>query len=69
MNRVPQRATSSNGASYPGAETSPLAAMFIEMLLTFGLASVVLGTASGAESVGVFAALGVGGYVTAVQRI
>jgi aquaporin Z len=43
--------------------------MFIETLLTFGLASVVLGTASGAESVGVFAALGVGGYVASVQRI
>ena len=69
MSRVPPRATSSNGGSYPGTETSPLAAMFIEMLLTFGLASVVLGTASGAQSVGVFAALGVGGYVTAVQRI
>jgi aquaporin Z len=57
--------SSSNGGSYPGAETSPLAAMFVEMLLTFGLASVVLGTASGAQSVGMFAALGVGGYIAA----
>jgi aquaporin Z len=57
--------SSSNGGSYPGSETSPLAAMFVEMLLTFGLASVVLGTASGAQSVGMFAALGVGGYIAA----
>jgi aquaporin Z len=57
--------SSSNGGSYPGAETSALAAMFVEMLLTFGLASVVLGTASGAQSVGMFAALGVGGYIAA----
>jgi len=69
MSRVRPRGTSSNGGSYPGTETSPLAAMFIEMLLTFGLASVALNTASCAQSVGVFAALGVGGYVTAVQRI
>ena len=69
MSRVPPRATSSNGGSYPGAETSPLAAMFIKKLLTFGFASIVLGTASGAQSVGVLAALGVGGYVTAVQQV
>jgi len=57
--------SSSNGGSYPGAQTSPLTAMFVEMLLTFGLVSVVLGTASGAQSVGTFAALGVGGYIAA----
>jgi aquaporin Z len=55
--------SSSNGGSYPGANTSPLTAMFVEMLLTFGLVSVVMGTASGAQSVGTFAALGVGGYI------
>lgn len=55
--------SASKGGSYPGAETSPLTAMFVEMLITFGLASVVLGTASGAQSVGTFAALGVGGYI------
>lgn len=55
--------SASNGGSYPGADTSPLTAMFVEMLLTFGLVSVVMGTASGAQSVGTFAALAVGGYI------
>ena len=55
--------SSSYGGSYPGASTSPLTAMFVEMLLTFGLVSVILGTASGAQSVGMFAAIGVGGYI------
>lgn len=53
------------GGSYPGVGVSPLTAMFIEMALTFGLVSVVLGTASGAQSVGTFAALAVGGYIAA----
>ncbi len=57
--------SASKGGSYPGAGTSPLTAMFIEMALTFGLVSVVLGTASGAQSVGTFAALAVGGYIAA----
>lgn len=57
--------SSSKGGSYPGAGVSPLTAMFIEMMITFGLASVVMGTASGAQSVGLFAAIGVGGYITA----
>jgi aquaporin Z len=55
--------SSSDGGSYPGADTTPLTAMFVEMLITFGLVSVVMGTASGAQSVGTFAALGVGGYI------
>lgn len=55
--------SSSYGGSYPGASTSPLTAMLVEMLLTFGLVSVILGTASGAQSVGMFAAIGVGGYI------
>lgn len=33
------------------------------MVLTFGLVSVILGTASGAQNIGVVGALGVGGYV------
>lgn len=57
--------SSANGGSYPGDGVSPLTAMFVEMALTFGLASVVMGTASGAQSVGMFAALGVGGYIAA----
>ncbi len=55
--------SSSYGGSYPGASTSPVAAMLVEMVLTFGLVSVILGTASGAQSVGMFAAVGVGGYI------
>lgn len=55
--------SSSYGGSYPGANTSAVTAMFVEMVLTFGLVSVILGTASGAQSVGMFAAIGVGGYI------
>lgn len=55
--------SASKGGSYPGADTSPLTAMFVEMLITFGLVSVVMGTASGAQSVGTFAAFGVGGFI------
>lgn len=51
------------GGSYPGADTSPLTAFFVELVLTFGLVSVILGTASGAQNIGIIAAIGVGGYI------
>lgn len=51
------------GGSYPGDQTSALAACATEALLTFGLVSVILGTASGAQNIGIIAALGVGGYI------
>ena len=35
----------------------------METLLTFGLVSVILGTASGAQNLGIIGALGVGGYI------
>ena len=35
----------------------------MELILTFGLVSVILGTASGAQNIGVIGALGVGGYI------
>ena len=35
----------------------------MEMVLTFGLVSVILGTASGAQNLGVIGALGVGAYI------
>jgi aquaporin Z len=35
----------------------------MELLLTMGLVSVILGTASGAQNVGLFGALGVGAYI------
>lgn len=56
--------SATTGGSYPGAHTSDGAAFVTEMLLTFGLVSVILGTASGAQNVGLFAALGVSGYIT-----
>jgi len=56
--------SSTNGGSYPGASTSDWAAFATEILLTFGLVSVILGTSSGAQSVGLFAALGVAGYIS-----
>ena len=35
----------------------------MELILTAGLVSVILGTASGAQNVGVIGAFGVGGYI------
>ena len=35
----------------------------MEVLLTMGLVSVILGTASGAQNIGIFGAIGVGAYI------
>ena len=35
----------------------------MESVLTFGLVSVILGTASGAQNIGIFGAIGVGAYI------
>jgi len=51
------------GLTLPGAGISTLTAMFWEALLTVGLVSTILGTASGAQAVGSFAALAVGSYI------
>ena len=51
------------GLTLPGPGISPLTAMLWELVLTVGLVSVILGTASGAQQVGSFAALGVGSYI------
>ena len=51
------------GATLPGPGISSGTALVIEALLTLGLVSVILGTASGARNVGVNAALAVGGYI------
>jgi aquaporin Z len=40
-----------------------MAAFWMEVFLTMGLVSVILGTASGAQSIGIFAAFGVGAYI------
>jgi aquaporin Z len=51
------------GSNYPANGHSGAAAMWMEMVLTLGLVSVILGTASGAQNVGALAAIGVGGYI------
>lgn len=51
------------GGSYPGTDTTPFVAFIVELVLTFGLVSVILGTASGAQNIGIIAAIGVGGYI------
>lgn len=53
----------SAGLTLPGAGISPGIALAWEVLLTTGLISVVLGTASGAQQIGSMAALGVGSYI------
>jgi aquaporin Z len=51
------------GGNYPAAGASARDAFVMEAVLTLGLVSVVLGTASGAQNLGAIAALGVGSYV------
>lgn len=55
--------SASYGANYPAASYSSADAFAMETILTLGLVSVILGTASGAQNLGVFGALGVGGYI------
>ncbi len=51
------------GSNYPAAGYSGGSAFLMEAVLTLGLVSVILGTASGAQNVGLFGALGVGAYI------
>lgn len=51
------------GASQPGPGISALQALLIEALLTLGLVSTILGTASAAQNVGPLSALAVGAYI------
>jgi aquaporin Z len=55
--------SSSYGANYPASGFSGFNAFVMETVLTFGLVSVILGTASGAQNLGVIGAIGVGGYI------
>ena len=55
--------SASYGSNYPAHSYSSLDAFWMETILTLGLVSVILGTASGAQNLGVFGALGVGGYI------
>jgi aquaporin Z len=52
------------GATEPGPGVSVLLATTMEALLTFGLVSTILGTASSAQNVGPMSAIAVGGYIT-----
>jgi aquaporin Z len=51
------------GATEPGAAFTSGQAVLVEALLTMGLVSTILGTASGAQNVGALSALAVGGYI------
>jgi aquaporin Z len=51
------------GATLPGTGFTTTEAFTVELLLTFGLVSTILGTASTAQNVGPLSALGVGGYI------
>jgi aquaporin Z len=51
------------GATEPGPGISDLQAMVMELVLTVGLFSVILGTASKAQNLGPLSALGVGAYI------
>jgi aquaporin Z len=51
------------GSNYPAATYTASAAFSMEAILTLGLVSVILGTASGAQNVGLFGAFAVGGYI------
>jgi aquaporin Z len=51
------------GATLPGPGYKDWQAFLMEVVLTAGLLSVILGTASAAQNVGAIGALGVGGYI------
>jgi aquaporin Z len=51
------------GATTPGLGISDFKALIMEALLTTGLVSTILGTASGARNIGSNGALAVGGYI------
>ena len=51
------------GSNYPAASFSAGDAFLMEAVLTLGLVSVILGTASGAQNIGIIGAIGVGAYI------
>ena len=51
------------GATEPGAAVADWKALLIELVLTLGLVSTILGTASRAQNVGALSAVAVGGYI------
>jgi aquaporin Z len=52
-----------DGSNYVAHGYSAGAGFWMELVLTFGLVSVILGTASGAQNIGIIAALGVSAYI------
>ena len=52
-----------NGSNYVAHGFSAGTGFLMELVLTLGLVSVILGTASGAQNIGIIAALGVGAYI------
>lgn len=56
-----------NGATEPATAVSSTVAVLTEAVLTLGLVSVILGTASGARNIGFNGALAVGGYIGLVS--
>ena len=55
--------SASFGSNYPAASYSVGDAFWMELILTFGLVGVILGTASGAQNLGIVGAFGVGSYI------
>ena len=51
------------GSNYPASGYTSTDAFLMEAVLTLGLMSVILGTASGAQNIGVLGAVGVGAYI------
>ena len=51
------------GATIPAANISDMQAALVEAVLTLGLVSTILGTASSAQNVGPLSAIAVGGYI------
>ena len=51
------------GSNYPASGYSSFDAFLMEAVLTLGLVSVILGTASGAQNIGIVGAFGVGAYI------
>jgi aquaporin Z len=51
------------GSNYPASGYGNWQALLMEAVLTMGLVSVILGTASGAQNIGIFGAIGVGAYI------
>jgi aquaporin Z len=55
--------SASYGSNYPAPGYSAWDAFLMETVLTLGLVSVILGTASGAQNLGIVGAFGVGAYI------